>query len=88
MIRLVVAGSNALLVVASRLIVGVDDGVRGDAVGVVRLSPGVDGVDVGDSVELGEESEHLRTKKSVRSKSWVEKENNGQQTTNQANFLM
>eukprot|EP00292_Cryptomonas_paramecium_P027014 CAMPEP_0113687010 /NCGR_PEP_ID=MMETSP0038_2-20120614/15654_1 /TAXON_ID=2898 /ORGANISM="Cryptomonas paramecium" /LENGTH=58 /DNA_ID=CAMNT_0000607489 /DNA_START=77 /DNA_END=250 /DNA_ORIENTATION=- /assembly_acc=CAM_ASM_000170 len=46
--NLVVAGSDALLVVAGRLIVGIDDGVGGDAVGIVRLSPGVDGVDVGD----------------------------------------
>eukprot|EP00960_Hanusia_phi_P038580 753492-Hanusia_phi.AAC.7 len=44
--RLVATGGHALLVVAGGLIVGVDDGVRGDAVGVVRLSPGVDGVDV------------------------------------------
>ena len=57
---LVAAGSDALLVVASGLIVGVDDGVRGDAVGVVRLSPGVDGVDVGDGVEHGaEKGEHF-----------------------------
>ena len=56
-VRLVSAGNHALLVVAGRLIVGVDDGVGGDAVGVVWLSPGVDGVDVGVGVE--EESKHF-----------------------------
>ncbi len=58
--NLVVAGGHALLVVAGRLIVGVDDGIRGDTVGVVRLSPGVDGVDVRDVLEHGsaEEGEH------------------------------
>ncbi len=57
---LVVAGSHALLVVGGGLIVGVDDGVRGDTVGVMRLSPGVDGVDVRDVLEHGgaEEGEH------------------------------
>jgi hypothetical protein len=61
MCDLVVAGNDALLVVAGRLVVGVDDGVRGDAVGVVRLSPGVDGVDVRNVLEHGatEESEHF-----------------------------
>jgi hypothetical protein len=60
-LRLVVAGGNALLVVAGRLIVGVNDGVRSDAVGVVRLGPGVDGVDVRDILEHGatEEGEHF-----------------------------
>jgi hypothetical protein len=43
---LIVAVGHALLVVAGGLIVGIDDGVGGNAVGVVRLSPGVDGVDV------------------------------------------
>ena len=36
---------DALLVVSGRLVVGVNDGVRGHTVGVVRLRPGVDGVD-------------------------------------------
>ena len=44
--RLIVADRDALLVVARGLIVGVDNGVRGNAIGVVRLSPGVDGVDI------------------------------------------
>jgi hypothetical protein len=59
--RLVVAGGHALLVVGGRLIVGVNDGVRGDTVGVVRLGPGVDGVDVRDILEHGgtEEGEHF-----------------------------
>ena len=59
--RLVVAGDDALLVVAGGLIVGIDDGVGGDTVGVVRLSPGVDGVDVRDILEHGgtEEGEHF-----------------------------
>ena len=43
---LVAADLHALLVVARRGVVGVDDSVGGHAVGVVRLSPGVDGVDV------------------------------------------
>eukprot|EP00960_Hanusia_phi_P076653 768590-Hanusia_phi.AAC.24 len=55
--NLVSASNHALLVVAGRLVVGVDDGVGGDSVGVVRLSPGVDGVDVGVGVE--EESKHF-----------------------------
>ncbi len=57
---LVVAGGHTLLVVARGLIVGVNDGVRGDAVGVVRLGPGVDGVDVRDVFEHSgaEEGEH------------------------------
>ncbi len=57
---LVVAGGHALLVVGGGLIVGVDDGIRGDTVGVVRLGPGVDGVDVRDILEHGgaEEGEH------------------------------
>ena len=63
MIRLVVAGSNALLVVASRLIVGVDDGVRGDAVGVVRLRPRVDGVHVRNVLKsLAKKGEHVLKK--------------------------
>jgi hypothetical protein len=66
--HLVVAGGDALLVVARRLIVGVDNGVRGDAVGVVRLSPGVDGVDVRDILEHGatEEGEHYSAKSDVQ----------------------
>ena len=56
--RLVATGSHALLVVGRGLIVGVDDGVGGNTVGVVRLSPGVDGVDVIEHGH-GEESEHL-----------------------------
>jgi hypothetical protein len=55
--RLVAALDHALLVVAGGLIVGVDDGVGGHAVGVVGLGPGVDGVDVGVGVE--EEGEHF-----------------------------
>ena len=55
--RLIGADGHALLVVAGGLIVGVDDGVGGHAVGVVGLGPGVDGVDI---IELGhhEDSEH------------------------------
>ena len=60
---LVSAGNHALLVVAGRLIIGIDDGVGGDAVGVMGLSPGVDGVDVGVGVE--EEREHLHKPVSV-----------------------
>jgi len=56
--NLVVAGSDALLVVAGGLIVGIDDGVGGDAVSVVRLSPRVDGVHVAVGVE--KEGEHLK----------------------------
>ena len=37
--NLVAAGSHALLVVAGGLVVGVDDGVGGDAVGIVGLGP-------------------------------------------------
>ncbi len=55
---LIAAGGHALLVVASGLIVGVDDGVRGHAVGVVGLGPGVDGVDVIEHGH-GEKGEHL-----------------------------
>ena len=59
--RLVVAGNDALLVVAGRLIVGINDGVGGNTVGVVRLSPGVDGVDVRNVLEHGgaEKGEHF-----------------------------
>ena len=57
--RLIAALDHALLVVAGGLIVGVDDGVRGHTVGVVRLGPGVDGVNVGVGVE--EEGEHFCT---------------------------
>ena len=65
--RLVVAGDDALLVVAGGLIVGVDDGVRGHTVGVVRLGPGVDGVDVRDILEHGgtEEGEHSAKREKV-----------------------
>ena len=35
--RLIAADGHVLMVVAGGLIVGVDDGVRGDAVGVVGL---------------------------------------------------
>jgi len=42
---------------ASLLVVGVDDGVGGHTVGVVRLDPGVDGVDVCVGVE--EKGEHF-----------------------------
>jgi hypothetical protein len=59
---LVSAGGHALLVVARGLVVGVDDGVRSHSVGVVRLGPLVDGVDVGDDGALGsgvsKEGEH------------------------------
>ena len=51
MTRLIGADGHALLVVAGGLVVGVGDGVGGNAVGVVGLGPGVDGVDV---VEEGE----------------------------------
>jgi len=54
---LIAALDHALLVVARGLIVGVDDGVRGHAVGVVGLGPGVDGVNVG--VGIKEEGEHF-----------------------------
>ena len=54
---LVTALDHALLVVAGWLIVRVDDGVGGHAVGVVRLGPGVDGVDI--RVGVKEESEHF-----------------------------
>ena len=55
--HLIAALDHALLVVAGGLIVGVDDGVGGHTVGVVRLGPGVDGVNVGVGVE--EEGEHF-----------------------------
>ena len=54
---LIAALDHALLVVAGGLIVGVDDGVGGHAVGVVGLGPGVDGVDIGVGVE--EKGEHF-----------------------------
>ena len=54
---LVAAGGHALLVVLGGLIVGVDDGVGGHAVGVVGLVPGVDGVDIVEHGH-GEEGEH------------------------------
>jgi hypothetical protein len=57
---LVAALDHALLVVAGGLIVGVDDGVGGHAVGVVGLGPGVDGVDIGVGVE--EKGEHSASK--------------------------
>ena len=57
---LVAALDHALLVVAGGLIVGVDDGVGGHAVGVVGLGPGVDGVDVIEHGE-GENGEHCCT---------------------------
>ena len=70
---LIVASDDTLLVVARGLIVGIDDGVRSHTVGVVRLSPGVDGVDVRDILEHGgaEEGEHSasyeqRVKKTLR----------------------
>jgi len=44
--HLVATLDHALLVVAGRLVVGVDDGVGGHTIGVVRLGPGVDGVDI------------------------------------------
>jgi len=44
--RLVAACGHALLVVGGGLIVGVNDGVGRDAVGVVWLGPGVDGVHI------------------------------------------
>jgi hypothetical protein len=56
---LVATLDHVLLVVAGGLIVGVDDGVGGHTVGVVRLGPGVDGVNVGVVVE--EEGEHFCT---------------------------
>ena len=46
---LIVAVGHALLVVAGGLIVGINDGVRGNTVGIVRLSPGVDGVNICNS---------------------------------------
>jgi hypothetical protein len=55
--RLVAAGGHALLVVLGGLVVGVDDGVGGHAVGVVGLGPGVDGVDIVEHGH-GEEGEH------------------------------
>ena len=57
---LVVAGGHALLVVGRGLIVRVDDGIRGDTVGIVRLGPSVDSVDVRNVLEHGgaEEGEH------------------------------
>jgi len=56
--RLIGAHGHALLVVRGGLIVGVDDGVGGHAVGVVGLGPGVDGVDVIEHGE-GENGEHF-----------------------------
>jgi hypothetical protein len=56
-ISLIAAGGHALLVVAGGLVVGVDDGVGGHAVGVVGLGPGVDGVDVVEHSH-GEKGEH------------------------------
>jgi len=58
--RLVAAGGHALLVVLGRLIVGVDDGVGSHTVSVVRIRPGVDGVDVIEHGH-GEKSKHLGT---------------------------
>ncbi len=59
--RLIATLDHALLVVAGGLIVGVDDGVGGQTVGVVRLGLGVDSVNVGVGVQ--EEGEHLCTKR-------------------------
>jgi hypothetical protein len=58
MTRLIGADGHALLVVLGGLVVGVDDGVGGNAVGVVGLGPGVDGVDI---IENGhhQSGEHL-----------------------------
>ena len=57
----VTADLHALLVVARRRVVGVNDGVRGDAIGVVGLGPIVDGVDVSEEclhvVAIGVQSE-------------------------------
>eukprot|EP00961_Rhodomonas_salina_P232479 3140896-Rhodomonas_salina.4 len=60
---LIPADLHALLVVGGGLVVGVGDGVRGDTVGVVRLRPGVDGVNVLEHGHL-EEGEHRSWKKS------------------------
>jgi hypothetical protein len=69
---LVAAGNLALLVVAGGLVVGVDDGVGGHAVGVVGLGPGVDGVDIRVGVKKhghGEKGEHcFCTRKHERNK--------------------
>lgn len=67
---LIGAVAHALLVVARGLIVGVNDGIRGNAVGVVRLRPCVDGVDVGDEgagLLLSKDGEH--SARSARSRS-------------------
>jgi hypothetical protein len=85
--RLVVAGDDALLVVAGGLIVGINDGVRGHTVGVVRLSPGVDGVDVRNVLEHGgaEKGEHFCSTKvhvrESRGKNLSMKENSRSETT-------
>jgi hypothetical protein len=55
--HLIAALDHAQLVAAGGLIVGVDNGARVHTVGVVRLGPGVDGVNVGVGVE--EEGEHF-----------------------------
>jgi hypothetical protein len=61
--NLVIASDDSLLVVARGLIIGINDGVRRNTVGVVRLSPGVDGVDVSVGVDQhGENGEHLSAK--------------------------
>jgi hypothetical protein len=46
------ASSHTLLVIARGLIVGVDDSVRGNALSIQRLSPGIDGVDISELVFL------------------------------------
>ena len=56
--RLIGADGHALLVVRGGLIVGVDDGVGGHAVGVVGLGPGVNGVDIIEHGE-GENGKHF-----------------------------
>ena len=74
--RLVAAGGHALLIVLGGLIVGVDDSVRGHAVGVVRLGPGVDGVDVIEHGH-GEKSEHLMRKRVSRTELSTVNQNEG-----------
>ena len=65
--RLIGADGHALLVVAGGLVVGVDDGVGGDTVGVVGLGPRVDGVDVvGSALGADEEGEHFSAEGATR----------------------
>jgi hypothetical protein len=46
----IAASLKALLVVAGGLVIGVDNGVGGDSLSILHLSPGVDGIDIAELI--------------------------------------